>query len=163
MGPPRRPRSLSLAPDQGVLERDRRVDPDVAAPRGTPTLLPPEAAPESEEIGEHVLKLAEDVAQPGALKIEAAPPFEPGMTEAIVEPPLLAVVEHAEGFGRLLELGFGIWIVRIPVRMIFQCQLPVGAPHLVIGRLARDIQDFVEISFCAHGLRLIGRTLAAVS
>jgi hypothetical protein len=47
--------------------------------------------------------------------------------------------------------------------VMLQRELAIGSTEVVLGRLASDPEYFVEISFGAHGLRLIGRTRAAVN
>ena len=47
------------------------------------------------------------------------------MAEAIVACPLVGVVQDLEGLGRFLELGDGLGIARILVRMIFDRQFAI--------------------------------------
>ena len=73
------------------------------------------------------------------------------MAIAIVGGAFVDIHEDVIRFAELLELLFGVRVVRIFVRMKFDRQLPIRALDLVFVGLAADGEDFVIISFGRGG------------
>ena len=68
------------------------------------------------------------------------------MAIAIVGGALLRIAQDAVGFGGFLEFFFGLLIVGIAIRMVFQRQLAVGALERRRVAIAADAEDFVIIA-----------------
>ena len=71
------------------------------------------------------------------------------MSVAVVDGPLVGVVQHLVSLAGLFELFFGRAIAGVAVRMIFKRQPAVGALQLLVTGLAGDAQYFVVVCF-AH-------------
>ena len=145
---------LVLAAEQRVFERDDRLDPHVLATIGTalaaPTLLRlPAKAPE--EVGEHVLKVAQDVAHTGAVDVEPAVPREASVPKAVVSRTFVRIAQDCISFGGFLEFLFRIRIIRIAVRMVLEREFAIRALHLLLGRGASDSEHFVIIALNIAG------------
>src|SRR5215212_11451075 len=73
------------------------------------------------------------------------------MTKPVVALALFGIGQHAVRLGGLFELLFCRCVVWILVRMMHDCEPPVGALDLLIRRGAADSKNFVIITF-AHKL-----------
>src|SRR5690606_16231096 len=145
-------RHLLLAADHRLFEGDGGLHTDVlAAIRPAPSGSAEPATSEApEEVGEHVLEVAEDVAHPRAGEVEA--PADARVTETVVLGALFLVGQDAEGLRGLLELRFGLRIVLVAIRMKLERELAVGPPDLVLLGVPSHAQDFVIVAFFAHEL-----------
>jgi hypothetical protein len=84
---------------------------------------------------------------PGAAGAHAGLRVDAGVAVLVVGGALLRVGEDLVGFLGLLELLFGLGIVRIAVRMVLHGQLAVGLLDLVVRGVAVDAEDFVVVAF----------------
>src|SRR5262249_9067760 len=140
----------------GLLERDLEVVPEVRTPLGSTP--PPAASAKDVAKAEHVAKAGEDVGKVGEDRgVDAAgsgAAAEPGMPEAVVHAPLLAIREDGIRFGRFLERFLRLVIARIAIRMVLQRKLPVGALDLLVVRISLDAQHLVVVPLrhAAHPL-----------
>jgi hypothetical protein len=73
-----------------------------------------------------------------------------GMTVLIVGGTLVGIREYFVGFLGFLELGFGCFVIRIAVRVVFHGQATVGLFQLFVGGTFGYTQNFVVIAF-GHG------------
>ncbi len=88
-----------------------------------------------------------------------------GAAVAVVHFPLFRVVEHIEGGLDFLEFLDSLRIIRVHVRMVLACQLPVGLLDIGRGGVAGDAERFVIVN-ChgfAHYSRVCGLLLASRS
>ena len=69
-----------------------------------------------------------------------------GAAVAVVHFPLFRVVEHVEGGLDFLEFLDSLRIVRVHVRMVLACQLPVGLLDIGRGGVAGDAERFVIVN-----------------
>jgi hypothetical protein len=103
----------------------------------------------SEEVAEQISELAEDLFR----GMEARCPthsLQPLVTEAVIGLPFLGIGEHRVGLRCLLEFGFGIWIVRVSVRMILHCELSIGLFDGHVIRIAVDTEYLVVVTGLGH-------------
>lgn len=128
----------------GFLQRDFHV---VAQIRAAAVVLPA-TAPPAHEVPEQIV---EDIGHRGAeVAVEAAaatPVLERGMAEPVVGGPLLRVLERLVGGIDLLEARLGLRVVGIAVRVQLHGELAVGGLQGSRVRIARDTENFVQISF----------------
>ena len=68
------------------------------------------------------------------------------MTELVIGGAFLSVREHFVGFLGFLEVGFGLGVVGVAIRMVFHGQLAVGLFQLIVGRIAVDAERFVVVA-----------------
>jgi hypothetical protein len=144
-----------------LLERDLEVVAQVGAAAAATA---PAASTEDVAESEDVAQAAEDVLEAGEDgRVEAGRrgAAKPGVPEAIVHVPLVAVGEHGIRLGRFLEALFRRLVPGVPVGMELQRQFAVRALDLLFGRRALDLEHFVIIAF-AHG-RLATFTMAGRS
>src|SRR5579872_4062857 len=139
---------LSLLAEDCIFKLDRQIEPQIfSAPLTALSLL---AAAHVEHLAEQV---AEDVAQVHCARktAKAARPAssDTRMPKTIIRSPLVGVAQHLVGLARFLELLLGGMIAGVPVWMILQCLLAIGALQLLVVRITRNTQDLVIVSF-AH-------------
>jgi len=103
----------------------------------------------TEEIGEDVLKLAEDVTDAHAGEISRAT-LQAGVPEAVIRRPLLFVAQHRVGLRGLLELDLGVFVALVSIRMEFEGGLSIRALDVFVARILGEPQNFVVISLGAH-------------
>ena len=143
----------------GGVELDLQVVAQVgAAGRAGPVALA-EAA-ESEDVAQIAQDVAEVGEDGGVEALRSAPAVDAGMAELVVAPALRGVGQHGVGLGRLLEAFLGRGVARVPVGVVLERQLPVGALDLLIVRGAGDAQDLVVVAL-AHAfatLTMAGRS-----
>jgi hypothetical protein len=114
----------------------------------------PAAAAEDVAEAEHVAQAAEDVLEAGEdVGIDAAGggAAQAGVAEAVVHVALVGVGEHRVGLRALLEPLFRDLVPGIPVRVVLQRELAVGALDLLVRRGTLDGQYLVVVAF-AHEL-----------
>ena len=143
-----------------VGELDLQVVAEVCSAAGAPGPAPLAEAAESEDVAQ----VAQDVAEVGEdRRVEALRParaVDAGMAELVVAAALAGVGQHRVGLGRLLEAFLGPGVARVPVGVILERQLAVGALDLLLVRGARDAQNLVVVSL-AHAfatLTMAGRS-----
>ena len=68
------------------------------------------------------------------------------MPIAIISGAFLGIAQDAVRLGGFLESLFGILIVRIAIRVVFQRQFPVGALQARVVTVAAYTQDFVVVA-----------------
>jgi hypothetical protein len=123
-----------------LVERDLEVVPQVGA-----ALRPAATAASTEEVAEaeDVAEPAEDVLEPDEhVRVEPAGArgrADAGVTEAVVQAPLLRVGEDGVGLGRFLEPLFRFLAALVAVGMVLERQLAVGALDLLVGCAAGEI------------------------
>ncbi len=140
-----------FAAGERLRQREGELDPHVLAALRL-ALAPPRAARETraaEEVGEHILKMAQNVADARAIEVEAAG-AEPRVTVAIVGRALVAIGQHRVGLGRFFELGFRIQIALVAIGVMLEGCLAVGLTNLVVAGLARHGQDLVVVTLFTH-------------
>ena len=74
-----------------------------------------------------------------------------GMAVAVVGGALLRIAQHLVGLAGLFELFLCAVVAGIPVRMVFQRLLAIGALQLLLAGLPGYAEHFVIISF-AHSV-----------
>ena len=114
----------------------------LAAAGTMPTTLTSKQIPE--EIAEQVGEVAQ-VAEILETRMPAASP-DASEAKAIVGTPLVRVRENRVGLRSHLETLLSGGIVRIPVGMVLERDLPIGLLQLGLFDAARDAQDFVVIA-----------------
>src|SRR5437899_12561570 len=72
------------------------------------------------------------------------------MPEAVIHCALVRVCENRIRLADFFELFFGVGIVRIPIRMVLQSQLPVSGLQLYLGDRPGYSQHVVIIAFCVR-------------
>src|SRR5688572_20826334 len=113
----------------------------------------PVAAAKDVAKAEDVAEAAEDVLEAGEdVRIEAAGrgTAESGVAVTIIEVPFVGVGQDGVGLRRLLEFLLGRVVARIPVGVVLQRELAVGALDLPFAGRPRDPEHVVIIAF-AHG------------
>src|SRR5690606_21315203 len=120
------------------LEGQPLLDAHVLAAAGAapspPTLGRARPAGPSEELGEDVLEVGEDV----AVEAAGATTLEPGEAEPVVPRLLLLVGEDAERLGGLLEARRRLPVVGVAVGVVLQGRLAVRLADLVLRSRLRD-------------------------
>ena len=69
------------------------------------------------------------------------------MAKLIISAALLAIGQHLVGLSRLLELGIGVRIIRIAVRMILHGYTAIGLLNVRLGSGAVHPQHVVIVAF----------------
>jgi hypothetical protein len=106
-------------------------------------ILPPSSVPEAKLIeNTSEIKAFEDV-------FLAVPVLEPFCPEHVILFFLLGVTQNGIGLADILELGFGLFIVFIAVRMILQCQFSIGLLD-IFGRSGLLYTQYLIIIFAGH-------------
>ena len=107
------------------------------------------AASTTEEVAEHV---TEDIGEVGAAETSATAAahlrVDPGVAVLVVGRTFGRVRKHFVGLVGLLEFLFGVFVIRVAVRVIFHRQTPVGLLQLGFTSTALDPQDLVIVTFC---------------
>src|SRR6185369_13330080 len=137
------------------FERDLEVVAKIGATlrcRAARAATPAKHITETKQVAENVFESAKSRRTPGSLARGAA--RNTGMTEAVVTFALLAVGQHAVSLRSFLELLLGTGVVGILVRVILDCEPPVGALNLLIRSGAANGKYFVIIAF-VHTVFLI--------
>lgn len=107
------------------------------------------AASTAKEVAEHI---TEDIGEVGAA--ETGPTtathlrVDPSVAVLVVGRTLGRVRKYFVGLVGLLEFLFGVFVVRVAVRVIFHRQAPIGLLQLGFTSAALDPQDLVIITFC---------------
>ena len=106
-------------------------------------------------------KVAEDIAEGGkdvVGVVELGGPARAAdarVAVTVVASPFLAVAEHVEGLGGLLEF-FGRFVVAlIAIGMKLHRHIAIAVRDLIVGGRARDSQHFVIIAFDGHRERIL--------
>src|SRR5262245_42689607 len=140
-----------LGPGERLLEGDLEVVAQIRAPlRSTATAASAEDVAEAEqiaEIPEDVLEARERV----GIEPARADAAHARMPEAIVHRSLLGIRDDRIGLGGFLEVFLGFVIARVPIRVVFQRELPVRALDLLVAGVAADAEDLVVVAL-AHAL-----------
>jgi hypothetical protein len=137
--------NLSLSAEDGLF----KFQSDVLAQIG-PTLCPAAASTASAENVPETEEIAEDVAEVleyAWVKAGGTTSTNGGVAVAVIGRALFAVSEDCVGLAALLELFLRVGIVGIPVRMILQRELAIGALDFLVGSGAGDTEDLVIIAF----------------
>src|SRR5262249_34596214 len=152
---------LLLHARRDLLERERQADLQVvAAPRPRAPPAARAAAAAAEQVVERAL--AAEVAHERAQRVgqveagveataaaaKAAARAAAGLrvAELVVARALLRVVQHLVRLGGFLELGLGLLVARVAVRMPLHGELAVGLLDVVHGSAARHAQHLVVIA-----------------
>src|SRR5690606_30802826 len=125
-----------------LLERELELVAQVSAA----VHLRPAARSDAENVAEHV---AEDVAEcvrAESVRAEAAACPDTRMAEPIVSRALAVVRQDLVGLLDLLELGLGLRIVRIAIRVILHRQAAVGLLQVLGARIAIHAEHFVVVA-----------------
>ena len=106
----------------------------------------------SEQIGEDVAKLREDIVHRHVLIAATASSTHACKTELIVALTLLRIMQYVVGLSRLLELGFslfllGLGLVALTVGVIFDGHFLVRRLDLLLGSILSNAKDLIVISF----------------
>ena len=139
-----------LNAEDSIHEADPHVDPDIGPLHGSVVAASCAAAAAAEEVAEDI---AEDITHVAA-EIEtakaassAAALFEGCVAELVILASLIRIRQDRIGFGGLLELGLGILVSRIDIRVILLGQLPVGLLQVCFRRVSGNTEDLIIISF----------------
>ena len=108
-------------------------------------------APEGATGDDHAARVHEHIAQDDS---RAGAARNSSMAKPIVTTALFGIRQNAVRLGGFLELFFRRSVVRIFVRMVFNCEPPVGALNLLFRGGAAHGKHFVIITFAAHSLYL---------
>ena len=125
------------------LERKRHIAANIAA---FARLI---AAAAAEQVAKQIAERREDIFDVRKV-VRAELPVEARMAEPVVTAALVAVVEHFERLGRLLEPLDRLLIARVLVRVILHRELAIGAGDLGARGRALDAKDFVIIALRGH-------------
>ena len=101
-----------------------------------------------EALAEYVAKGLENIAHVAEVRRIAA--LQALESVAIVLRPLLRMIQHLEGLGRLLEPDDRRFIARVAVGVILQGQFAIGLGDLLLACGAIDAEDFVIVAFVSH-------------
>ena len=137
-----RQRDRLLDAERRLLEREVEVVAQILAAAGA--ALRPSAARLPEEVTEDA---AEDVLEAG-VEVEAAAAAEAverGVTEPVVLRPAVGVGEHLIRRRRFLEPLLGFLVAGIPIRMVLERHLTIGALQLLVAAPPIDVENLVEI------------------
>ena len=145
---PTRHTNLRLVAIGSLLERDlhrvAQIRPAVHVGSTTPAPAGPRLA---EDIAKNIAKDIGEAARARTTSPCAHVGVNAGMPVTVVGGPLLLIGEHFVGFFRLLELGLGVFTVRISVRVVFHRQLAIRLLELLFGGVFREAEHLVEIPF----------------
>jgi hypothetical protein len=123
---------------------------DVLAQIG-PTLRATAAASTSTENvaePEQITKNISEVLEDARIKSSAsACGADSGMAIPVIHAALFSVGQNSVGLAGFFEFFFRVRVVRIPVRMVLQGQLAIGALDFLITRAARNTKNFIKIAF----------------
>src|SRR6267378_1977701 len=130
---------LGVGAEHGLFE----IELQLVAQIGPAKYLRPAALSAGEDVAEH---FTEDVAEclAGA-EAAAAAAFEAGMSELIVDRPLLRVAQNLVGLLGLLEFMFRFRILRIAVRMKFHGEAAIRLFDIRLRRGSGHIEELVII------------------
>ena len=99
----------------------------------------------AENIAEYV---AEGISETAAAETTAGSRMvDAGMTELVIGGTFVRIGEYLESFLGFLELGFGLIVIRIAIRMIFHCQAPERLFDIGLRCAVGHLQNFVVIAF----------------
>src|SRR5690606_24984310 len=116
----------------------------------------------AEDVAEDIAEdVAERICTAETVRAEAAGRADAGMSESVVRRALAVVRQDLVGLLGLLELRFGLRIVRIAIRVIFHRQAAVRLLYVVGTRTALHAEHFVVIALghsFDHPLGLRSRT-----
>src|SRR5271157_2420651 len=116
--------------------------------------LPAEHVAESEEVAEDVLEIVEYRGVESAVTWAGAG-GDSGVAEAVIASAFLRISEDRVGLTALLEALFRAGIVGVPVRVVLERELAIGALQLLIGCGAGDTQHLVVIAFYVGGQKCL--------
>ncbi len=105
------------------------------------------AAAAAEDVAEDV---AEGIAEAAAAKAATAAHvrIHAGVTVAVIRLALFRIGQHLIGFLDFLELLFGLFVVRIAVRMVLHRELAISLLDLVFRGVFGQAEDLVKITLC---------------
>ena len=159
--PAHRARALVADPDllldpgrdllKGQLEMELEI---VPAPRAGGTTASREEVVEASFTAEVAHEGTQGVGEVEAAEVESPRrrhALGSGVAEPIVLGPLLGIVQHLVGFGRLLEALLGGLVPGIAVWVVLQCQLAIRALDFLVGGLSRQPEHLVAVA-SAHAL-----------
>src|SRR5262249_38283823 len=138
-----------LRPERRRLEVDLELDPEARAPLRAPAPAPghpEEVAERGVRATEDVAEGLEDVLETRALVVALRLAPQPFVSELIVERTLLLIRQDVVGFRDRLELRLGVLVVRVPVGMVLERELPVRRADVVRRGLSIDAQQFVVVA-----------------
>src|SRR5580704_16296799 len=126
-------RDLSVRPKDCLFKFEGQVFAQIGTALCTRTAAP--AAPaahiaESEELAENFTEVLEGI---GIKATARAATSDTCVPKAVVHRTLLGVDENGIRLGALLELLFGIRVVRIAIGVVLECELAVGTLDLHLG------------------------------
>src|SRR5699024_2523868 len=101
------------------------------------------------DIAENVAENAVDITEAALRPASTHAAVYAGVAKTVIARPPLLVLAHIMRLTHLLEPAFGFGIIRIAVRMRLARLAPIGLADLVVGGVARDVEDVVIIS--GHG------------
>ena len=129
-----------------LFEFDRDVFAEVRASLGASTTpgTASEDVAETEELPENV---AEILNYTRVESTACSASTHTGVTEAVIHSPLFGISENRIGFRGFFKLFFGVWIVRIAVRVELQGKLAICALDLLIAGSALHSQHVVVVAF----------------
>ena len=110
--------------------------------------LPAGGAEQVAEAGEAAEVAHEDVERLGQVHVvepAGAAAAQPGLTVAIVHRALVGVAQDVVRLGDLLELLLGLLRPPVPIGVVLHRELPIRLLDVVVGGVARDFEDCVEI------------------
>ena len=109
------------------------------------------AAGAAEEVGEHVLEVAQDVADAGVVEVEA-PATQARVPKAVVRGALIGVGQDGVRLGCLFEFGFGVRVPLIAIRVVLQRGLSIGLADVVVGGFTRNSKNLVIVALFTHAV-----------
>ncbi len=128
------------------FEFDSDVFAEVRASLG-PSTTPGAASEDVAETEELPENVAEVLNYTGVETSACSASTHTGVTEAVIHSALLGISENRIRFSGFLKLFFGVWIIRIAVRVELQGELAICAFDLLIAGSALHSQHVVVVAF----------------
>ena len=132
----------------GLLQRDFQRVLEVGTAIDLRTAAATAATGAAEDFAEDVAECVGETAaharaaHAGGVRVHAC------MAIAVIRGALLFITQDLVGFLGFLELLFGFFAVRIPVRMVLHGQLSIGLLEFVVRGVLCYAKDFVIVAFC---------------
>lgn len=114
----------------------------IGTPFRTSSPAPPKNIAEAEELAQYVAEISK-----GARVKSAESALQPAVAVAVIAGALFGIAQNTVSLGGFFELLLGAFVIRILVRVVFECKLSVSTLYFLVRRILGNSKDFVVISF----------------